>query len=95
MFITNIVISIILYIVLFLSSPLVAQFFSRTELTSLIRAMGAILVGAFVSTWALILSYVGVVCFEAVSFPTIIQYIFPEFLKGYIYTVKGFDIYAS
>ena len=52
-------------------------------------------VGAFVSTWALILSYVGVVCFEAVSFPTIIQYIFPGFLKGYLYTVKGFDIYAS
>lgn len=51
--------------------------------------------GAFVSTWALILSYVGVVCFEAVSFPTIIQYIFPGFLKGYLYTVKGFDIYAS
>lgn len=51
--------------------------------------------GAFVSTWALILSYVGVVCFEAVSFPTIIQYIFPGFLYGYLYTVKGFDIYAS
>lgn len=52
-------------------------------------------IGAFVSTWALILSYVGVVCFEAVSFPTIIQYIFPGFLKGYLYTIKGFDIYAT
>lgn len=52
-------------------------------------------VGAFVSTWALILSYVGVVCFEAVSFPTIIQYIYPGFLQGYLYTVKGFDIYAT
>ena len=52
-------------------------------------------IGAFVSTWALILSYVGVVCFEAVSFPTIIQYIFPGFLQGYLYTIKGFDIYAT
>lgn len=52
-------------------------------------------IGAFISTWALILSYVGVVCFEAVSFPTIIQYIFPGFLQGYLYTVNGFDIYAS
>lgn len=52
-------------------------------------------IGSFVCTWALILSYVGVVCFEAVSFPTIIQYIFPQFLKGYLYTVMGFDIYIS
>ncbi len=52
-------------------------------------------IGSFVCTWALILSYVGVVCFEAVSFPTIIQYIWPGFLKGYLYTIMGFDIYLS
>ncbi|PWJ70841.1 amino acid/polyamine/organocation transporter (APC superfamily) [Ruminococcaceae bacterium R-25] len=51
--------------------------------------------GSFVCTWALILSYIGVVCFEACSLPTIIQYIFPGFLKGYLYTVAGFDIYIS
>lgn len=51
--------------------------------------------GSFVCTWAIILSYVGVVCFEAVSLPTILQYIFPGFLKGYLYSVAGFDIYAS
>ena len=39
--------------------------------------------------------YVGVACFEACAFPTIISYIFPGFLKGYLYTVAGFDIYAS
>ena len=50
---------------------------------------------AFISTWAMILSYVGVVCFEACSLPTVIQYIFPEFMKGYLYTVKGFDIYFT
>lgn len=51
--------------------------------------------GSFICTWALILSYVGVVCFEAVSLPTIIQYIFPGFQKGYLYTIMGFDIYLS
>lgn len=52
-------------------------------------------VGSFVCTWFLILSYIGVVCFEACSFPTVIQYIFPGFLKGYLYSVAGFDIYAT
>lgn len=50
---------------------------------------------AFISTWAMILSYVGVVCFGACSLPTVIQYIFPDFMKGYLYTVKGFDIYFT
>lgn len=51
--------------------------------------------GSFVCTWAIILSYIGVVCFEACSLPTIVQYIFPGFLKGYMYTVAGFDIYVT
>ncbi len=57
------------------------------------RAMGP--VGSFVCTWAMILGYVGVTCFEACAFPTIITYLCPGFLKGYLYTVAGFDIYAS
>lgn len=52
-------------------------------------------VGSFICTWFLILSYIGVVCFEACSFPTVIQYIFPGFLQGYLYTVAGFDVYAT
>lgn len=50
---------------------------------------------SFLTTWTMILSYVGVVCFEACSLPTVIQYIFPEFIKGYLYTVNGFDVYLS
>ncbi len=50
---------------------------------------------AGICMWILILSYVGVVCFEACSFATVIQYLFPGFMKGYLYTVSGFDIYAS
>ena len=57
------------------------------------RAFGSI--GSFICTWAIVLSYIGVVCFEACSLPTIIQYIFPGFLKGYLYTVAGFDIYLT
>lgn len=51
--------------------------------------------GSFICTWALILSYIGVVCFEAVSLPTIIQYIFPSFTRGYLYTVAGSDVYLT
>lgn len=58
-----------------------------------LRALGT--TGSFICTWAIILGYVGVVAFEACAFPTVIQYISPGFLKGYMYTIAGFDIYAS
>ena len=51
--------------------------------------------GSFICTWAIILGYVSVTCFEACAFPTIITYLCPGFLKGYMYSVAGFDIYAS
>lgn len=57
------------------------------------KALGPI--GSFICTWAIVLGYVSVVCFEACALPTIITYIYPGFLKGYLYTVAGFDIYAS
>lgn len=43
MFITNMVISIVLYIILFICAPLVSEFFHREELTALVRATGLIL----------------------------------------------------
>ena len=57
------------------------------------KAMGPI--GSYICTWAIILGYVSVACFEACALPTIITYIYPDFLQGYLYTVAGFDIYAS
>lgn len=57
------------------------------------RAFGS--TGSFICTWALILSYIGVVCFEAVSLPTIIQYIFPSFSQGLLYTIAGSDVYLT
>ena len=58
-----------------------------------LKALGP--TGAYICSWLMILSYIGVVCFEACSIPTVLQYIFPSFLKGYLYTVAGFDIYAT
>ncbi len=75
-----------------------------SELTTAIPQTGGVRVfafkafgpfGSFICSWFMVLSYIGVVCFEACSLPTVIQYIFPGFLKGYLYTVSGFDIYAS
>ena len=51
--------------------------------------------GSYVCTWALLLSYIGVVCFESCSFATIMQYLIPGFLQGYLYTVAGYDVYLS
>lgn len=50
---------------------------------------------SFVCSWGLILGYVGVVAFEACALPNVVEYLFPGFMKGYMYTVAGFDVYAS
>jgi amino acid transporter len=57
------------------------------------RALGT--GGSYVCTWAIILAYISVAAFEACAFPTVIQYLFPGFMKGYLYTIAGFDIYAT
>ena len=51
--------------------------------------------GSFVCTWALILSYIGVVCFEAVSLPAIIEYLFPAFMQVKLYTIADSDVYLT
>lgn len=51
--------------------------------------------GSYICTWTLVLSYIGVVCFEACSFATIMQYVIPGFLQGYLYSVAGYDVYLS
>ena len=48
--------------------------------------------GSYICTWALVLSYIGVVCFEACSFATIMQYVVPGILQGYLYTEAGFEV---
>ena len=51
--------------------------------------------GSYICIWALLLSYIGVVCFESCSFATIMQFLIPGFLQGYLYTVAGYDVYLS
>lgn len=50
---------------------------------------------AFICTWAIVLGFLAVIAFEAVALPTVINYLFPGYAKGYLYTVAGFDVYAT
>lgn len=63
------------------------------ELVFSYRALGKN--GSYICAWMLLLAYIGVVAFETCALPTVISYIFPGFLKGYLYTIAGFDVYAT
>ncbi len=58
-----------------------------------LRALGSR--AAFVTSWALVLGYVSVVAFEAVALPQTLLYLFPDMLVGRLWTVAGYDVYAS
>ncbi|PMY01282.1 amino acid permease, partial [Pseudomonas sp. MPR-R5A] len=45
--------------------------------------------GSFIASWAIILGYVSVVAFEAVAFPNVIEFIFPNYKVIYMYTITG------
>lgn len=50
---------------------------------------------AFVASWSLVLGYVSVVAFEAVALPQTLLYLAPDMLAGRLWTVAGYDVYAS
>lgn len=51
---------------------------------------------SFLSSWAIILGYVSVVAFEVVAFPTVLEYFIGSgYLKGYLYTIQGYDVYGT
>src|SRR5699024_9178031 len=50
---------------------------------------------SFIASWALALGYISVVAFEAVALPTVLEYIFPNYKVGYMYTVNCYEVYAS
>jgi amino acid transporter len=58
-----------------------------------LRALGGN--ASFICTWSIILGYVSVVAFEAVAFPTVIEYLFPNYLKGHMYTIAGYEVYFT
>ncbi len=57
------------------------------------RALGENM--SFICTWAIILGYISVVAFEAVALPTVVEYLFPNYVKGYMYTVMGYDVHFT
>lgn len=48
---------------------------------------------SFLCSWALTLSYLGVVAFEACSLPSVLSHLVPAMYTGYVYTVAGVEIY--
>jgi basic amino acid/polyamine antiporter, APA family len=50
---------------------------------------------AFVASWSLVLGYVSVVAFEAVALPQTVLYLAPDMLVGKMWSVAGYDVYAS
>lgn len=50
---------------------------------------------SFVATWILALGYFSIIAFEAVALPSVIAYLFPNYLKFKLYTVSGFDVYLT
>ena len=49
----------------------------------------------FLCTWAILLAYASVVTFEAVALPTVVEYLIPDFSRGYLWTVAGWDVNAT
>lgn len=50
---------------------------------------------SFIATWILALGYFSIIAFEVVALPSVISYLFPDFLKHKLYTVSGFDVYLT
>lgn len=50
---------------------------------------------AFVTSWMLVLGYVSVVAFEAVALPQSLLYVFPDLPAGRLWSVAGYDVFAS
>jgi APA family basic amino acid/polyamine antiporter len=50
---------------------------------------------SFICTWAIVFVYVSVCAFEAVALPTVIDFWFPDYQMGYLWTVAGWDVYLT
>lgn len=58
-----------------------------------LRALGP--AGSFFCTWAIVFVYVSVCAFEAVALPTVIEYWFPAYQAGFLWTIAGWDVYLT
>ncbi|MCG8413779.1 MAG: APC family permease [Pseudomonadales bacterium] len=50
---------------------------------------------SFICTWAIILGYMSVIAFEAVALPTVMDSLVPGLDIGYLWTVAGWEVYAT
>ena len=57
------------------------------------RALGVNV--SFICSWSMLFGYFSVVAFEAVALPTVVEYLIPNFNKGYLWNVAGWDVYAT
>ncbi|MDX1654671.1 MAG: APC family permease [Candidatus Competibacteraceae bacterium] len=57
------------------------------------RALG--MGASYICTWSIILGYVSVVAFEAVALPTVVEYLFPNYKLGFMWTIAGWDVYFT
>ena len=57
------------------------------------RALGP--VWSYVCTWALLLAYVSVAAFEAVALPTALSYLAPGIRQFPLWTIGGWQVYAT
>lgn len=58
-----------------------------------LRALGP--VWSYVCTWALLLAYVSVAAFEAVALPTALSYLAPGIRQFPLWTIGGWQVYAT
>ena len=58
-----------------------------------LRALGR--TGSFYCTWAIVFVYASVCAFEAVALPTVIEYWLPDYNRGFLYNIAGWDVYGS
>ncbi|SDI41492.1 APC family permease [Natribacillus halophilus] len=63
------------------------------ELSYTLRGIGP--KSSFIASWAIVLGYVSVVAFEAVALPNVLEFMFPNYTVGYMYTVTGYDVYFT
>lgn len=58
-----------------------------------LRAFGR--AGSFICTWALVMGYITVPVFESVAIPVAIEYLLPEVRTGFLWSIRGSDVYLS
>lgn len=50
---------------------------------------------SFICTWSIVFVYVSVCAFEAVALPTVIDFWFPHYQAGFLWTIAGWDVYFT